>query len=284
VTKSGGLGIAEVIERSLGQGGTSPSPASPSPASPSPASPSSASSVSPSSASSASSASLRAARADLPTGAAAGHYARVIAENRPASFPLDLALSIAELESGFDPQVVAGGKENPAGAGGLFQILRKYTRDATPQGYAVSAEERFDPAKNTRAALDTLGKSYQFLRESAPELSEWERYAATYFAHNAGSGALRAAVESAKKADGRVTWNGIAKHGSDKLRAVAERVATRAVSAWRSSPLVSAKNSFDQNDLLAVARAGESGPATSIQRRLNAYGVRAEDVSAGRPH
>lgn len=76
-------------------------------------------------------------------------------------------------------------------ANGLFQILRKYTRDNVPKGtvgYDVDFKDVFDPERNIYAGLKMLRGQWE--RRVPAQASAADQLALLYFAHNQGGGAL----------------------------------------------------------------------------------------------
>lgn len=122
--------------------------------------------------------------------------------------PKWMALAIIHTETGgtFDPNIYnhkVDGKYKAARwvpgtpfptdswAHGLFQILRKYTRDNVPKGkvgYDVDLKDVFDPGQNVYAGLKELQKKWDKYVPAAA--SDADKLAMLYFSHNQGGGAL----------------------------------------------------------------------------------------------
>lgn len=98
--------------------------------------------------------------------------ARIAAEE---GVPPSLALSLARIESGLNPQAV-GPRTRHGQAVGLFQIMPAFRSD-----YGV--EDPRDPQDNARGALRTLRKNFE-------RFGDWSRAVA---AHHAGAGAVERA-------------------------------------------------------------------------------------------
>lgn len=83
-------------------------------------------------------------------------------------------------------------------ANGLFQILRKYTRDHVAKGkvgYDVDFRDVFDAEKNIYAGLKELRKKWD--KYVPAQASDADKLALLYFSHNQGPGALAAGLKAA---------------------------------------------------------------------------------------
>jgi hypothetical protein len=84
-------------------------------------------------------------------------------------------------------------------AHGLFQILRKFTRDNVPKGktgYDIEFKELFDPEKNIYAGLKML--KFQWDKRVPAKASDADKLALLYFSHNQGGPTLGIGLSKAK--------------------------------------------------------------------------------------
>ena len=84
-------------------------------------------------------------------------------------------------------------------ANGLFQILRKFTRDHVPKGttgYDIDFKDVFDPEKNIYAGLKML--KYNWEKRVPAQASDADKLALLYFSHNQGGPTLGVGLAKTK--------------------------------------------------------------------------------------